>query len=375
MWNNTIGEHIRRGNRNLYIWGMVFLVAVAGAATLSMGYLRNVILGAEAVTDKDLLAKDAADRSHYYVSFTSSDVRETGLQQVETRKQKYTNTVTSTKVTANYLAAPVGDPAENRFLVIKAEPGQTTGTFKGPLRKLPADVQSNLSQGGVTLLPVMLDATDSFRVPFFICVPIALILAAIGVYMVRASSQRSGDFALHPIGEILARHGKPEEVAERMEAELKPGAGSVRVKDVVISNSWLLRPTTFGADIAAIRDIIWIHKKVTKTKAYGVVTTNTSYEAVLRARDGTSIEISLGEEDADRCLGHVAQRAPWAIVGYDAQIESLWNGSRAELVAAVDARREEIESQVGEATARPTPGSETIKVTPVKPPAGRTPRG
>jgi hypothetical protein len=44
----------------------------------------------------------------------------------------------------------------------------------------------------------------------------------------------------------------------------------------------------------------------------------------------------------NQMLNAVAQRAPWALAGHNAEIEKAWKSNRASVLAAVEQRRQQI---------------------------------
>ena len=70
------------------------------------------------------------------------------------------------------------------------------------------------------------------------------------------------------------------------------------------------------------------------------ITVNKTYDAVVCDRDGAQLSIRAPEAEVDRLLAVLTRRVPWVLAGWSEELERAWRTHRAEVVAAVDARRE-----------------------------------
>ncbi|RMG83461.1 MAG: hypothetical protein D6712_12965, partial [Chloroflexi bacterium] len=106
-----------------------------------------------------------------------------------------------------------------------------------------------------------------------------------------------------------------------------------KVGNIYLGQNWMYYQ--FGANFQVIKlsDLAWLYKKVIKQR--GVST----YHAFFYDKHGKNVSVSARQKNVDAMLEAVAQRAPWAIAGYTAEIEKAWKKDRAGFLAAVEERR------------------------------------
>ena len=139
MWENVIGRHIIRCNRNLLLVNAGVLTALLLWAGVSERYLYNCFNGPFHTTHNALINITNPDNlRRYFVSIDQLEPLETGLQDIETTKNKSTQEVKSRKVTATYFAAPL---TESRVLLIKSPTSTSSSAYQGSLIAVPNDVR------------------------------------------------------------------------------------------------------------------------------------------------------------------------------------------------------------------------------------------
>ena len=74
-WNNTLGGHIRRTNRNTLISGVVILALVTGGVVAGRGYLGEVIRGAAKTSWADLAKLPGVHQSTATTTPTTVELR------------------------------------------------------------------------------------------------------------------------------------------------------------------------------------------------------------------------------------------------------------------------------------------------------------
>jgi len=94
MWNNVIGEHVRRTTRNLLLVNALLL---AGLALLAWGngrYLYNALLGPFEVDHQTLAATaNPGAATRYFVTVTGDERFETGFHAITRTVDKYSRAV------------------------------------------------------------------------------------------------------------------------------------------------------------------------------------------------------------------------------------------------------------------------------------------
>ncbi len=168
---------------------------------------------------------------------------------------------------------------------------------------------------------------------------VVLILSSYGVVrntvaIVRALANPYTHWIVH----YLARYGSPLQVIDAIESELRASATYAGVGNSRITSSWLLVPETYGLKAIPLRDVVWAYKRVVKHKAALVITIQKDYAAIIHSRSDETAEISGPSSQIDEFLAVLAQRVPHAVLGYDEELEKLWNQRRDSFLAEIDQR-------------------------------------
>jgi len=340
MWDNIIGWHIRRTNRNLLLTNLALLAALAAATLLSGRYLVNFLLG-PFPADEAMLASMKQEPFDYYVTVKGVPHPKAVNQEIKQTLNKYTRQVVREEVTAEYAAVQVG----NRLLIVKVPRINTAQReFTGSLSPVPPAMRGNPDpkervQFDDVCYPYMLDATG-FRGPGYIGLAIGLPLYALAWWNIVRAFRRMARYERHPIVRWLKRYGTPEEVAQNIDAQWKDRGNVVAQSGLTLMPTWLLRATTYGLQIIHVYDLVWIYKKLTK-HSVNFIPTGTTMAGVICTRYGQALEVSSGVL-TESLLQQLFERAPWVIAGYSAELAGIWKRDAAGLVAAVDQRREQI---------------------------------
>jgi hypothetical protein len=347
MWNNVIGRQIGRCNRNLLVVNAgIILIGVIWAYS-AQRYLYNCFLGPFPIPHAELVRPIESIALRYFVSLDGLKPVETGLQNIETTVDKYSNAVKSKKVKATYFVAPV----EDRFLLIKSPQETPSSTYQGALIPVPADVRSWFQKELLddknrrfddVFIPYLLDSS-SFRSDAYIAFAIGLPIMLLAAYNSRKALARIRNMENSPIYRSLKRHDvPPETVAQMIDNEFKQEGVTV-VKSLMLSSSWLLHKTLFNLSIVHLNEIIWIYAKVT-SHSYNFIPTGKSYGFIVADQAGRMIELDLGrgkssEREATSFLQNLAAQIPWIIVGYSDELKEEYTKDRRAFVAAVQQRK------------------------------------
>jgi hypothetical protein len=106
---------------------------------------------------------------------------------------------------------------------------------------------------------------------------------------------------------------------------------------------YALQQKRYKLDLLDMQDIAWFYKKVVNKKIYYVIPAGTSHSVQVNTLSGQSQEWAFGGKSnlSDQFLAQLVQAAPWAVVGYDAQIKKMWDKGRKNFLAQVLARKQE----------------------------------
>jgi hypothetical protein len=194
-------------------------------------------------------------------------------------------------------------------------------------------VQSHIARGNRNLLVIGLSLTAiggglallfGHWFPALLCLPG---IVALGAWLRRVASPAS-----HPIYKQLARYGEPNELVARIDQEF----AGVRANDVAqLGVTWFAQGNIYGLDLVPWQEIAWLYLY---SRRYNHVRSN--YIRVW-SRNGTQlVALTWTEmERAEQFLSALHARAPWAEVGYSAELEKQWHKQRAEFLRRVDMRK------------------------------------
>ncbi len=347
MPTDYVQKAIRRSNRNILIASLLGLVVLVAAAALSYRYLVGFFKGPEEVAKPALLALKTPDQlTNYYVTVKGDDAEYTGYQRVSTSDSG------PKTVKGSFMALLFND----RYLLVEV-PGESrtaASQYTGALVPIESGIPSQVigeyeKDSGMTgaALPFMLDTSD-FRSNGYIGLGVGLIVFLLCVWGLSKVIRRSGNPASHPIMRALGRFGEPEQVAEQINQEMS--APHEALGSLHLTPHWLVNSA--GVSLAATRleDVVWVYGKVAQHRTNGVPTGKT-YSTLIWDRYGKNVTVTGKEKAMQDALQAVYRRAPWAIVGYRADVEKAWKSNRPSVLAAVEQRRQEMAQQ---AQAQPT---------------------
>jgi hypothetical protein len=343
MWDNIIGHHVRRCNRNLLLVNVCLLAALAFLAYTFERYLYNCAVGPLPLTQEELFrVSDPTNMARYFVAISGLQPLETGLQDIEKTEGK------TTKVKAEYFAAPI----QGKFLFIRSPEARPTSDYRGALLPVPATVQSwfqkNLldkrsQQFRDVFLPYLVDTND-FRREAYIALAICIPLGLLGAYNIKKALTRMSNIQTSPLYRWLCRYDQsPVAVAQMIDEDLKVTGNTHSAGSVQITSSWLLNKRFFHLDVMHLNEIVWIYQKVTQ-HSYNFIPTGKSYEVVVSDNSGRTLEVNFGRgkkasEKAVALLQVIGSRIPWVVAGYSDELKQEYTKNRPQFVTAVDERR------------------------------------
>jgi len=192
-------------------------------------------------------------------------------------------------------------------------------------------VQSHIKRGNRNLLVIgllltivgsVLTAVSWF--PALIAVPG---LFALGAWVRRIVSPNT-----HPIYKQLERYGDVQTIVQQLNREFS----GAKASDVTnFGEKWLAQGDAYGLSIVPWTEIAWLH---IYTKTQGAV--RTSCYVRVWSRDGKQFVAPAGVRpgEVEQLFEDLRARAPWAEVGYTAELQQFWNKHREDFLRRVDAR-------------------------------------
>jgi len=356
MISGYVARQISRTNRNLLIWNALLAIAILITIVLSTGYVREALTGPHKITVDEIdKLSDAGQAPHKFVSVD--------IDQEELDNNYYQITGGKEKKKDWYFFLRL---KSGRFLILKTHSENPPTHIDGSLTTASGDVERHVIPGIAFKVngqphPVVLDGS-SYRAGLW-CLGLTVIpLSLLAAWNILSGIRRMGDPTKHPIAKHIAHLGPPDEIALSIEAELAEGAS--RVGKVTTTRSWLIQPSTFGTDLVYMGDIVWAYKHETVHKTYGV-TTNRTYATIVHDALGRRWNFPLKLEQVETLLRELNERVPWAIIGFDQQLEKLWQKNRQEVLRIVEERKQKISSEPP--PPEPPPSEPPPSIPPVQP--------
>lgn len=342
MWDNFIGQQIRRCNRNLLLANLVLLGAVISYATINARYLATFLSGATELSNNELAGlHDPDERSGFIVRVKGDRSFDTGIQSIE-QTMDSSNRVQSTTVKAEYHILKVGE----KLLVVKADPSASGTTFSGALVPIPSSVYEKVVAAAIRdeprlqgrFVPAMLDTNDYAEEGWW-TLGIGVPLLLLAIWNLSKWKKRTWDYACHPICKRLARFGSVANVVQHIETEVLASPVN-KIAGVKFYGPWLFKKSAFGLACFHVPDIVWVYQKVTK-HSVNFIPTGKSFAALVYDRYGYFTEIQAGQKEVASLMTLIFQRCPWIVAGFSKDLEKLWKSQKGAFIAAVDERRKE----------------------------------
>jgi hypothetical protein len=336
----TVGQTIARASRGRIIRALLGIALIAAALIAGQRYIYNFFAG-PFPADIDALSavSGPGELSRYYLSVEGDEVYKTGFY-----LEKKTDGVVTGR--SNYYALALGD----RLLLVETPATSPRTSFTGYLeqprsdvqREVIADIESRDPSLRGAFLPMQLTDGDFKGLGWGLLLVIPALLGWM-LWTLISALIWAGAPTLHPIARALGRFGDVRQAIGSIDAEL--ATNHQRVGDLRLTPTWLIHQTRATLQVTRHEDIVWIYKKTITHRSYGVVT-GRFHAAVICDRHGGEIAIQLKDEAlVSQMLAAVASRAPWAIMGYQAEIERAWRRSRAAVVAGVDQRLQQLRTR------------------------------
>ena len=345
MWNGFIGQTIATSTRIQRHLGVALLVAALVICVLGTRRLANVVYGPVEYDD----VKSLSDRTFIFRDFASvqgSKTVSTGIAAIERTTRN--GTVESEKTTGEYMAMML----DGHILIVKAHPSAVDAKYIGRLVPLPDDVKAGIfsNMGDRDLeantLPVMLDASEEYDEGGLVLGGLAaVVLLVLGLVSLFLAKRRRESPEKHPLCKALEQYGSLYTVVPQIDGEAVAQSSLHLIGGVTITQNWLVKCGVHKAIVMRRDELVWVYKKLTK-HSFNFIPTGTTYSSVLRDSRGKLLEISDHEQQVENVLASLVNPMPWIIVGYNKDVEDMYNKARAEFAESVARRRENMISKL-----------------------------
>ena len=338
---NWLEQETKRANRNLLLVNAALLLCLLGALYANWQYYANFALGCKPISAEELSSlTSSGQRFRNFVTVRGSKSVASGYQDIEQHVEESSGRVLSTDTKDEYILLKVG----SRILLVKAPNSAQSLEFSGQLVPTTEAVQQDLVAPiarsnpdiAAMILPFTLDATD-YRTQGYWAIGIGVPLFLLGCWNVSKALKRTAEPQLAPIWKQLSLYGNPEQLSSQIGTELL--APHTNYKALRLTQSWLLRKRFFSTWVSPLDEVVWAYKKVTR-HSVNLIPTGKSYTAIIVGRHRQRIEHKMSQKKVDALLTELASRVPWAVYGFNADLDNVWKKDPGEFIAAVDSRRQ-----------------------------------
>ena len=305
------------------IWNGASLAILAIALWLSSDYLYWFLRGPLAASDAQLLAmiERGGNRSLIgYVESTRRKLEPTKWQEVTTLENQPGQKVEKVHSEQRYFLLPV----EDKRIMVLAKEAPTDSKLTGPLspaREIDRTVWSGIEKDDPRLagkiLPIVLHADAAFNVFGYILLPTLAIWGGIACWNLASALLRRVHFDLHPLMRQFASYkseaAPQDQATNQVDREVASGSAK-RFGKVIVTDSWVLRPTMFGVQAVPLSSLVWAFLFSKGAENY----------VMMMTRDKRTTPLGLRSEDATGLLRALAQSQPQALYGYDKERHAQW---------------------------------------------------
>lgn len=337
MWNNFIGRHVRRSNRNLLIVNLLILVGIGFAVAMSWNYLTSYFGTPQQLGGTEAASLRYAGNSGRVVHIAGQDAFRSGYQYLKNNTVMAEFLILDTGSTFILVKAPAKDVGQKAFMgAIQTPEGGIIPDVTEQLRSMYPDRQ-------VVFADYMLNAFD-YDADAWLGFIFGIPLLGLSLWNLNTWRRRNSDMNAHPAIKALKAAGQPWQVAQAIEGEIPTAQDIGKLK---LTPNWVLFPYFFGLHVRRTQDLAWVYMKVTK-HSVNFIPTGKTYAVSVNSVDGSTVDLNAkNEKQAEEMVLAIAQRAPQAIIGHSPDLENLWGKQRPEFLAAVEQRRQ----QAGKAAA------------------------
>lgn len=334
--DHWIRQACRKAVTHQLIFWLIVTLSLAAIVAYHGKYWRNFFAGPYPVTSAQLATmSDLAQEPREFVKVTGNKLYETGIQQITTETRN--GVEQRSYASADYYVLLV----EGKLLPVKStrKPGlTTTGRLQPVGQSLTDHLFGNSPEDQATrpaLLPVFVD-TASYRKAGYISLAfLALYLWILWYFAGRAWRYRR-NIAQYPVVRAVEAWPNAPYAIDQAGQE-RTTAVRIVSGGTTVTENYVLSQTIFGFQIFRVDTLLWAYRKVTKNSV-NMIPTGKTHQAMLKFAGG-EFNVQGKEAKVLELLSYLAQRVPWAVMGYTPELESFYTKNRAGFAVAVEERR------------------------------------
>ncbi|SRR5579859_273191 len=160
--------------------------------------------------------------------------------------------------------------------------------------------------------------------------------------------RRYGEIQTTPIWKQVSNYGVVEQLSSEIEQQRQ--GPKTKYGKLEVAGTWLVQKSLFSTWVSPVGDVAWVYKKVTK-HSVNFIPTGKSYSVIILGRHRQRVEVSMPEKRTNELLADLAARVPWAIYGFEKQLETAWTKDPGSVITLVDSRYQQFKSKSSAASA------------------------
>ncbi len=356
MEGTIIWQHIQKFNKKLWWHNSIGIALLLGLGCSQYRYLYNCFLGAQKISAEQILKLENPSRiDREFVTFTSSNIVDTGITKVIINKK------TNVETLDNKYAVAMLDQDHAILIEMQPQANLQKLTLTGKLSTISFDTQEKVVARLIKnrpalkdkILPVMLESVNyrsSLDGLLFILAS-GLGLCSWNLYKAKV---RTNNPRKHPIYLSLVKYGDGDLLVCNIDREIRDRYNSQELEDntLFVTPSWLLFTQTYNLQIIKLDRLMWAFKKVTN-HSINFIPTGKTYSVGLYDSFGKERNFSTSEREVDLIIQRIRTYAPWTVIGYTSESRKMWNWRRKEFYAMVEQRQRTSQSRSRNAHATP----------------------
>jgi hypothetical protein len=353
----TLRELARGKNSVVLVLTMVAAALFAGVLWYVSDYLWRVAQGPESVTLTQLSRMGAEAFDRWFD--VTAEVRPAHLLQTTRRSRRGGTSITNHFALIRDKAVIVEtarDQLPATFLAWASEFGESSDYYQRARRQL--------NQGGasrIPLSPLLLRTSAGVTETRSLVVTAISVVALALLIMLWRTIRALRDFTrTAPIKRlrksVRASEGVPA-LATEIDRQLAMLAPNARRTGPILLPTWLVNVSQNSFSLMSSSDVVWVAPYTVTQKLFSVIPTSKKQVVLVVSRTRQTVAFQVPDGRLQEVLTIFYHWAPWAVIGPEPAMEARflktggWRSitglfstkpSRAELIAAVDKRREQI---------------------------------
>ncbi len=342
-----VENQARRANRNLLLTNGFIVAALLAVLAVEHQYAANFVLGCARVEPPEIAALTSpTQRWHNFVTVRGSKSASSGYEDTIRHVEKATGRLVSTDVTDEYIFLKVSD----KILLVQSPPGKEALEYSGELvptrdqvtRDLVGPLAAQDPELAGMVLPFTLNATD-YRERGYWGLGVGVPLLLLALWNCSKAVRRNSELQTAPVWRHLAVYGNVEQLSSQIEADLQSGVIK-KYGGLQVTQSWLIKQSSFSTWVSPVTDLAWAYKKVTK-HSVNFIPTGKTYAVVLVGRHRQHVEQQMKENATTELLTHLATAVPWALYGFDQRLADAQKKDPAGFAALVESRYQQFKAK------------------------------